>query len=355
MYTRFIPAFSVFFLVAILLAPSSEAQRPLKKLRDRIRENLPEGGLIRKLRDELRDELAGKERDDSAKDDKDKSQGDRQPTPAGNAGDPAASLGEAPGPRSNNPLATTVPNPEVPSRDPNLGVFDFERSDKLSNEYDNEGLAFNRKLEFDVLKSAQLKSGDRIVGVGGLPVNNEEDLAKFTEILKPGDLVELVIRRRNEFGSALVVNGQAPTNIPDRSATAETPAAAPPRTQNITNEYFRSVMEGSSANGSSTPPAAEGNRQLQQQLGQQQQTIEELQEELQRLRAMLEESKNRGSEKVGGGLLIPPALQSPKPASGSPPRGEQEKSEDGNKDSEIPSVFDLLDTHLEKSGARDRN
>ena len=245
----------------------------------------------------------------------------------------------APNPLVANPLAESQPEQPI------TGQLDFSRSKKLKSEYTNNGLPRAEVSEFEIFEGAGLKRDDQVVGVGGLPINNKKDLNNVLDVLREGDLVEIVIRRDRKFGSVLVNNG-------DVLEDAVAPANESGNSRSIANDYFRSVLDSPTSNSRRSSGAdvdqsgGSSDNRLQQRIDQQQQTIRDLQAEIAQLRKLIEADQGESNR-----LLAPP----PRVDSVLEKDRDIDKNDTGKEDSEvkqdkreIPSVFDLLDTNMDK-------
>jgi len=349
---------------------SANAQRPFKKMRERFRENFPKGELLKKLRDEISG--ANKEKDKKKADDKKKvgpAKEGPQPTPA------------APQ-NQNRQKPFRLSDPSDSELDPMLtgnsptGEFITTDAKKFKKEYRNKGLVIRSTPKKGILADAGIQRGDRIVGIGGLPVNVEKDISAVVDLLKKGDQVEIVLVRGGKFGSLLAANGQidanderlstAPGNPSDNSLVpgrrrklSETPnfelprgndpldprnsvrgqssnRDVEPKPSTIQNDYFRSVMElpGENSKRSQRPSTTKqtdvpktssrtNSSRTTQRAKSQDEQILQLQREIERLKRDLRKKAEDKSAPLP--KSDPPSVK------------------------EVPSVFDLLDENKSKN------
>ena len=173
---------AIFFLLAVfspLVIPAANGQRLLERIRKNLEDNRPDGKLLRRL---FSDDDDDKEKD-SERDSKDKQPrrsakkgtGDREPT-----------------------LASVENHPSE------LGVV-FRRAKE------GKGLIVTQLDRRQAGYVAGLRKGDRVLSLGKIPTNSNADIQGVLDILSPGDELALELIRQGRKDQIVVQLGNKPT------------------------------------------------------------------------------------------------------------------------------------------------
>ncbi len=174
-------------------------------------------------------------------------------------------------------------------------------------------------------REAGIRVGDQIISGGGVEFGSVEEFNEIVDILKPGDQLEFEIKRGRDDDKLIIAFGEAPE--PDE-AIEDQPAPAKPslNSQVNTKDNYSFLPEPETNRRSSglhsvldsplraqprpnndfqpTQKQSVGQTQLQSTIQQQQQEIERLKRELQRI-------KQQSGTAIGSGMRNGPSLSGP--------------------------------------------
>ena len=176
----------------------------------------------------------------------------------------------------------TPPSPQPESRSANRGQgsgFGMSVKEK------GDSVIVSRIVPNGNAAEAGLRTGDQIVELGGLEIQNAQDFDEFAKILGQGDQMEFKIRSRGKKKTVMVTYGQAPP-----PSAVESPGEAPGFTPGRSaSNRSRSVLENIGDSQDSNEV-----RSLKRTIETQRQEISTLREELVRLRQqVLARDRNR--------------------------------------------------------------
>ena len=174
---------------------------------------------------------------------------------------------------------------------------------------------------------AGVRTGDQVVGAGGVDLESLDDFNGITEILGQGDQLEINFVRRGKKQKMLIQFGEGPEEGEVVDANASAGSAPGPKTgkydfvpdpQPAVGSGLRSVMQGNNqANRQLAPrnvPKTAGrmpNPMVNQTIDQQRRQIERMQREIERLRES-QSAIEPATSVIGETILEGPALSGPK-------------------------------------------
>ena len=209
--------------VAMLLvfSTSAEAQRPLERFRQRLRDNLPKGELIKRIRDRIEKNETDRKRAEAAK-----------------------KAAEAKKRADKKRVAESRRGSQPTPADPSSRLIEEESEDKgpqplsakEAKKYEKYGFRIGQQPK-GLLAEAGVRKGDRVLGVGGMPVESMKEVDEVLQLLKPGDRIEVVVNRRGKKYQLLASNGKPDAN------TLDTAPEAPRRLSKINNDFAPPVLE----------------------------------------------------------------------------------------------------------------
>ncbi len=210
--------------ILFVFAIPTDAQRPFERLGKRFREAMPKGELIKRIRDRIEKKDADRKRAEQAKKAAEARKKayerngqrpyDRQPTPA----DPRD--------RANLIQDTDHLKPQL------LSAKDAAKFDKY-------GFRVTRTPQ-GLLGDAGIRKGDRVLGVGGVPVESMKEVNDLLKVLGKGDRIEIVISRGGRKYQLIAANGDT---IPDKLDTAPSRLQAPRQLSKINNNFAPPVLD----------------------------------------------------------------------------------------------------------------
>jgi hypothetical protein len=285
------------------------------------------GGFLRRLRDDLRGDDDEKEKEKQKKPGNPDGGNGREPTPAqrpnqipGYSVDrPMPGSGRLPGdnaPGFRLSDAGAVPLPGSPQPAPESGASQLPTPPREGFGVvlvDRDEKLFVRSVEpRGNAAEAGLERGDQVLKAGGAEIGSIAAFDEITGILKPGDMIELIVARDDEektiqlqFGSTPPVSDEAegPPLVADNAIDWPAPDFVP---GGGLNDSLR--MDDPSGLGSEQPvgsgtsvlrqpalPSDPGVAELQQTILQQQQVIRQLQQDVELLRQQLQGSARQPS------------------------------------------------------------
>ena len=174
-------------------------------------------------------------------------------------------------------------------------------------------------------RKAGIRVGDQIISGGGVEFGSVEEFNEIVDILKPGDQLEFEIKRGRDDDKLIIAFGEAPESeesIEDQPASVNAPLTSqvntkenysflPDKNTNRRSSGLHSVLDSPlraqprpGNDFQITPNQTVGQTQLQSTIQQQQQEIERLKRELQRI-------KQQSGDAIGSGTLNGPSLSGP--------------------------------------------